>query len=62
MTTRRKIVFALGLSAVTAPLAALLAAGSLHYNYTLLGPRSVEEFVAVQLAVAVLAAALVLRA
>ena len=39
----------------------LFAAGSLHYNYTLFGPRSVEEFVLLQLAILVLSAWLLFR-
>ena len=39
----------------------LFAAGSLHYNYTLFGPRTPAEFAAVQLAVAVLSAWLLFR-
>jgi hypothetical protein len=39
----------------------LLGAGSLHYNYTVLGPRTPAEFVLLQLTVAVLSAWLLFR-
>jgi hypothetical protein len=39
----------------------LLGAGSLHYNYTVLGPRTPVEFVLLQLTVAVLSAWLLFR-
>jgi hypothetical protein len=43
------------------PVILLLGAGSLHYNYTLVGPRTPDEFALVQLAVAVLSAWLLFR-
>jgi len=43
------------------PVLLLLGVGSLHYNYTLTGPRTPVEFSLLQLTVAVLAAWLLFR-